>query len=112
LAGEEPGSVIPVATDAMALIGRPHRRPLSFIRPEYPARAESSQTEGYVDFEFTINRDGSVGNPKVLAEVPPGLGFADAAVEALAKWRFLPTRNDGEAVETPASYRFTFKLKQ
>jgi protein TonB len=111
LAGEVPGSDIPPPTDAMPVIGRPRLRPLAFVRPEYPAGAETSRIEGYVDFAFTINQDGSVSQPKVLAEIPQGVGFADAASAALLKWRFSPTITDGEAVETPASFRFTFKLK-
>jgi TonB family protein len=111
LAGEAPGTDLPPA-DAMAVIGRPRLRPLAFVRPEYPAGAEGSRIEGYVDFAFTINRDGTVGQPKVLAEIPQGVGFADAASAALLKWRFSPTIADGEPVETPASFRFTFKLKR
>jgi TonB family protein len=83
---------------------------MSIVKPEFPARAEDRQISGYVDFEFTVLPDGSVGNPKVTAEVPEGYGFAAAAQKVFPRWKFAPEMVDGKAVPTQAYYRFSFKL--
>lgn len=76
----------------------------------YPDRAADLGREGYVDFDFIIEPDGTVGNPVVIAEVPDGIGFAAAAKKAFPKWRFNPMMKDGVPVATPARIRVSFKL--
>lgn len=77
----------------------------------YPDRAVEAGANGYVDFSFIIEPDGSVGNPQVIAEVPDGYGFAAAAKKAFPKWRFEPKLVNGQAVAVPAQIRVTFKLQ-
>jgi TonB family protein len=76
----------------------------------YPERAADMNREGYVDFDFIIEPDGTVGNPVVVAEVPDGVGFAAAAKKAFPKWRFTPMMKDGHPVAAPAHIRVSFKL--
>ena len=76
----------------------------------YPDRAADMGREGYVDFDFTIEPDGTVGDPRVVAEVPDGIGFAEAAKKAFPKWRFKPMMKDGHPVAAPAHIRVSFKL--
>jgi protein TonB len=76
----------------------------------YPERAAGLEREGYVDFDFIIEPDGTVGDPVVVAEVPDGMGFAAAAKKAFPKWRFKPMTKDGVAVAAPARIRVSFKL--
>jgi periplasmic protein TonB len=76
----------------------------------YPDRAADLGREGYVDFEFIIEPDGTVGDPRVVAEVPDGIGFATAAKKAFPKWRFSPMMKDGHPVAAPARIRVSFKL--
>ena len=84
---------------------------MSVIKPYYPAIAEDDEIEGYVDFKFVIEPDGSVGDAKVMAEAPEGYGLADAALKVFPKWKFLPKTVDSKPVSAPASYRFSFKLR-
>ena len=77
---------------------------------DYPERAAEAGREGYVDFNFIIEPDGSVGDPVVVAEVPDHLGFAAAARKAFPHWKFKPMMKDGRPVAAPARYRITFKL--
>jgi protein TonB len=77
----------------------------------YPERALDAGQAGYVDFTFTIEPDGSVGNLKMVEEVPSGYGFAAAAEKAFPKWRFEPKLVDGKPVPAPARYRVSFLLK-
>jgi len=76
----------------------------------YPPRAADMNREGYVDFDFVIEPDGTVGNPVVVAEVPDGIGFAAAAKKAFPKWRFTPMMKDGHPVAAPARIRVSFKM--
>jgi TonB family protein len=76
----------------------------------YPDRAVEMNRSGYVDFDFIIEPDGTVGNPVVVAEVPDGIGFAAAAKKAFPKWRFNPMMKDGHPVAAPARIRVSFKL--
>jgi len=76
----------------------------------YPDRAAEAGREGYVDFDFIIEPNGTVGEPHVVAELPTGYGFAAAAMKAFAKWRFTPMTKDGQPVAAPARIRVSFKL--
>ena len=77
----------------------------------FPARAEEAGISGYVDFDFTIEPDGTVGDPHMIAETPAGYGFATAAMKAFAKWRFTPMTKDGQPIAAPARIRISFKLQ-
>jgi TonB family protein len=77
---------------------------------DYPERAAEAGRGGYVIFSFIIRKDGSVGDPQVIEEVPDGYGFATAAKKAFPKWRFDPKLVDGKPVDAPAQIRVTFQL--
>jgi protein TonB len=77
----------------------------------YPARAQERDLPGTVDLSFVIEPDGTVGEPRVLAEAPEGYGFAAAALKALPGWRFKPELIDDQPVATPATIRISFKLQ-
>jgi len=68
------------------------------------------RVSGVVDFQFTLEADGSVGDLKVQQEVPAGFGFADAAKAAFVHWKFAPNLVDGKPVATTAYYRFTSRI--
>lgn len=72
--------------------------PIVRIEPVYPARAIARQTEGWVRVQFTIAANGSVLNPFVVAADPPDV-FDDAALVAIARWRYQPRVENGVAVE-------------
>jgi protein TonB len=77
----------------------------------FPERAAAMNQSGYVDFAFTIEPDGSVGDAEVLSESPKGYGFAAAARKAFANWKFAPKRVDGKPVAAPAQIRIAFQLQ-
>jgi len=93
-------------------VSGPHSKwkPASIVTPYFPTAAEDDQVSGYVDFEFVIEPDGSVGEPRVTTEMPEAYGFADAAVKVFPKWKFTPATVNGATVPTKAYYRFSFKL--
>ena len=66
--------------------------------PEYPPRALTSGTEGWVQVQFSVTAIGTVRDAVVVAS-EPGTIFDDAALKAIARWRYNPRVESGEAVE-------------
>ena len=72
--------------------------PLVRIPPDYPPRALSRGIEGWVRVQFTISVNGSVKDAIVVAADPQNV-FDQAALNAIARWRYNPRIVNGEAVE-------------
>jgi len=76
------------------------------VQPKYPSNALSAHIEGAVQIEATINKEGTVVNPKVLSGEPT---LAAAAVEAVRQWRYKPYYLDGDPVEIQTQITVNFK---
>ncbi len=77
----------------------------------YPNRARAAGKEGYADIQFTVSRTGTVVNPSIISEDPPGWGFGDAAVKTVLRWRYQPKIENGQPVERPGiQVRLRFTL--
>jgi protein TonB len=72
--------------------------PLVRINPDYPPRALSRGLEGWVQVQFTITPTGTVSNAVVVNAEPKNI-FDDAALKAIARWRYNPKVENGVAVE-------------
>ncbi|MCX7098696.1 MAG: energy transducer TonB [Methylococcales bacterium] len=79
------------------------------VPPKYPARALSRRIEGWVKVEFTIRPDGSVDNAVVVGSEPEAI-FNEAALAAIAKWKFKEKTVNGVAVAQKAVQKIGFKL--
>jgi TonB family protein len=76
------------------------------VQPKYPQSALAVHAQGSVQIEATINKEGSVINPKVMHGDPI---LAHAAVEAVRQWRYKPYYLDGEPVEIQTEITITFR---
>jgi len=86
--------------------------PLIKIAPIYPYVAIKRGVEGYVDIKFTVNKDGTVSNPKVI-DAKPKKYFERAALRAVMKFKYRPRKVDGVAIEVKGvTNRFTFVLEE
>ncbi|WP_022949147.1 energy transducer TonB [Methylohalobius crimeensis] len=85
--------------------------PLVRVPPRYPMRARMRRTEGWVKLEFTVTRDGSVEDVRVVEAHPRGV-FDRAAIRAISRWKFKPLEIDGRKVEQRAVQVLEFKLRQ
>jgi protein TonB len=103
-------AAIHAQTDAQSVVGATTLRRLNTVEPEYPLEAARSRIEGWVDLEFTVNRDGSVRDTLIRNSQPVGV-FDHAAAAALAKWRFAPVLRDNKPVEQRARIRVRFSLR-
>jgi protein TonB len=72
--------------------------PLVRIAPDYPPRALSRGLEGWVQVQFTITPTGTVKDAIVVNAEPRNI-FDDAALKAIARWRYNPRVEGGVAVE-------------
>ena len=80
------------------------------VNPDYPPKAFKRRVSGSVLLEYVINKSGRVENIKVVKEIPVGFGFADAAKEAITRWKFEPSMVEGRAVESELQLKlFNFK---
>lgn len=76
------------------------------VQPKYPAAALAVRTQGAVQIEATIDKEGKVTNLKVLSGDPI---LAHATLEAVRQWRYKPYYLDGEPVEIQTQITVNFK---
>jgi TonB family protein len=76
------------------------------VQPKYPQAALAVHSQGAVQIEATINKEGVVTNPRVLSGDPI---LAQAAVEAVRQWRYKPYYLDGQPVEIHTQITVNFR---
>ena len=79
-----------------------------YVDPVYPSVALAVKEEGTVTLEATIDEAGNVKNLKVIGSRPL---LDKAAIDAVSKWRYTPTRLNGVAVPIILTVRVTFALR-
>lgn len=84
--------------------------PQSIHTPEYPLSALRKNIQGYVKVAFTINEQGIIRQPSIIESVPHAV-FDVAVLDALAHYRFVPQRLNGQPVAVhDVRQTFTFRL--
>src|SRR5262245_45778596 len=63
--------------------------PRKQIVPAYPPEALAQRLQDVVIVEFTVVEDGTVADTRIVRSVPP---LDDAAIDAVQRWEFAPTR--------------------
>ncbi len=100
-----------LSTPEPAVISESKLRRTYFSAPTYPARAQERGTEGWVDLEFTVTRDGTTKDAVVRAAEPASI-FDRAALEAVKRWRYEPRVVGGNVVEQRVETRLRFRLSE
>jgi len=72
--------------------------PIVRVPPDYPERQAALGVEGWVKVQFSITAIGTVRDAIVVDGEPKG-AFDDAALKAIARWRYNPRVENGVAVE-------------
>ena len=72
--------------------------PVIRATPQYPPRAITGQIEGWVRVQFSVTAVGTVRDAVVVESEPDSI-FDDEALKAIARWRYNPRVEHGEAVE-------------
>ena len=84
-------------------------RLLAQVRPEYPPELQQQGVAGTVMLRGVVGKDGQLLRPQVInTDIHPGL--AKAALDAVRKWLYKPTRLNGEPVETLTNIDIHFEL--
>jgi protein TonB len=83
---------------------------LQFEPPVYPNRALTRGTQGWVDLEFVVDRDGRPRDLAVTGAEPEG-EFDAAALTAAETYVFVPFELDGRTYERRVSLRMRFALQ-
>jgi TonB family protein len=77
-------------------------------RPAYTEEARRARVEGDVVLEVLFTGSGSLRVLRVVERL--GYGLEQNAIDAVAKIRFRPAREDGHAIDTIAMVRISFQL--
>ena len=85
--------------------------PESKVAPIYPELARRVRLSGRVIVQAVILKDGTVGVTEVLQCDHPGVGFEEAAIEAITQWRYEPARLYGEPVDVYFTVNVEFILQ-
>jgi len=85
--------------------------PIVKVQAVYPRRAQQRGIEGWVLLEFTVTRQGTVKDIRVIDSEPKSKIFHRAAIKAASKFKYKPRTEDGKPVEVPGvRNRIVFKL--
>ena len=98
----------------IALLGGLHEDSSDFFKrliasphPAYPELARRARIQGVVKLQVKVKTDGSVEVQKILQGEPV---LADAAIDAVKRWRANPASINGTRVETISTVTFDFEL--
>ena len=79
------------------------------LRLDYPQQAVARGLEGWVELSYNVAPDGQVTQLKVYKSSSPGV-FDAAALRALAKLRYEPATQNGQATTVSTKIRIVFRL--
>jgi protein TonB len=83
-------------------------RRITYVPPVYPVIAQTAKVEGIVILEAIIDETGAVRDIRVLRSIPL---LDRAAIDAVSRWRYLPTQLNGLAVPVIMSVSVKFQLR-
>lgn len=75
-------------------------KPLFRAAPQYPEDALKRGISGFVEWEFTVDEQGFVVDPKIIG-YQGARSFEKASLDALTQFRYPPRFVDGQPVATP-----------
>lgn len=91
-------------------VGMTPPRILSRVDPLYPEVARRMRRQGTVVIEAEIGSDGRLRSARAV-NAPLGAGLEEAALAALASWRFAPAEVQGRPVSVFYRLSVTFRLQ-
>jgi TonB family protein len=82
-----------------------------YVSPQFPLDARQRGIDGWVDLQFVVNTDGSVGDLTIVGAQPVGI-FEQAALDAVRHWHYQPVMRGGQAVSQLARVRLRFAMQR
>ena len=80
-----------------------------FIGLHYPDTGSTVAVTGVVDLALNVDATGNLKSIQVLSEVPPLLGFGDAALTDFDGAKFIPAFRNGQPVESNVKIPIYYK---
>lgn len=77
------------------------------VPPKYPKQARKQHLEGTVVLRATITKEGEISDLRLVSGEPM---LAEAALEAVKKWKYRPYQKDGQAVAVDTEITVNFAL--
>jgi TonB family protein len=68
------------------------------VKPKYPEKLERSGIEGWAQFSYIVETDGSVSNV-ILTDSSGYKSFEREAIRAIKKWKFTPAKENGKVIQ-------------
>jgi protein TonB len=86
---------------AVAMAGGSDRGPVPQVRidPDYPQQAKDRGIEGWVQFRFTVTKEGRVKDVVIVDSKPKGMWDRET-LRAVNNWRYQPALKDGKPIES------------
>ena len=81
------------------------------VKPLYTAQAMRARIAGIVEVAAIVEKDGTVGEVRVIRSLDKELGLDAQAVNAVKGWKFRPGQKDGEPVRVMVKIEMTFTLR-
>ena len=80
-----------------------------FTGLHYPETGSTVAVTGVVELALNVDAKGNLTNLQVLSEVPPLLGFGDAALSDFSGAKFIPAFRNGQPVESNVKVPLFYK---
>ena len=80
-------------------------------KPRYNRAAMDAKIQGVVVMEVVIQRDGKVGDVRVVRSLDREYGLDEEAVKTVKQWEFKPGTKGGAAVPVLVEIEMTFTLR-
>jgi protein TonB len=81
--------------------------PLTRVPPQYPEAARAAGTQGTVQLQALVKKDGTVRDVRVTRSIP---GLDEAAMACVRQWTFKPGMAEGKPVEAWVGIPLNFRL--
>jgi TonB family protein len=99
------------AQQAASYVNEDTLKRIHYVAPKFPDTAWRRGIEGWVELHFVVGTDGAVSDLTVVAAQPVGV-FEQAALAAVAQWRYQAVQRDGQPVRQRAQLRVRFKVQR
>jgi len=81
-----------------------------YVAPDFPRAAREKGITGWVDVQFVVRTDGSVGDANIVGAQPVGV-FEQAALDAVRRWRYRPVMQGGQVMSQRTRVRVRFAMQ-
>lgn len=109
-AGTTLGAAEQQAQQALTIVAESSLTRTRYIAPDFPRAAREKGITGWVDVQFVVRTDGSVGDANIVGAAPVGV-FEQAALDAVRRWRYRPAMQAGQVVSQRTRVRVRFAMQ-